>query len=81
MGTGGSLKRPGCEADHSPPSSAEVKNAWSYTSAFPYVFIAWWQLYFTELVISQESFACEDFVSTPKRKLKVSWRYISMVNY
>jgi hypothetical protein len=26
------VKRPGCEADHSPPSSAEVKNAWSYTS-------------------------------------------------
>jgi hypothetical protein len=25
-------KWPGCEADHSPPSSAEVKNAWSYTS-------------------------------------------------
>jgi hypothetical protein len=26
------LKRPGREADHSPPSSAEVKDAWSYTS-------------------------------------------------
>jgi hypothetical protein len=26
------LKRPGHEADHSPPSSADVKNAWSYTS-------------------------------------------------
>jgi hypothetical protein len=25
-------KRPGREADHSPPSSAEVKNAWNYTS-------------------------------------------------
>jgi hypothetical protein len=29
------VKRPGREADHSPPSSAEVKNAWSYTSAPP----------------------------------------------
>jgi hypothetical protein len=29
------LKRPGSEADHSPPSSAEVKNAWSYTSTPP----------------------------------------------
>jgi hypothetical protein len=28
------------EADHSPPSSAEV-NAWSYTSAPQYVFTAW----------------------------------------
>jgi hypothetical protein len=26
------LKGPGHEADHTPPSSAEVKNAWSYTS-------------------------------------------------
>jgi hypothetical protein len=26
------VKRPVREADHSPPSSAEVKNAWSYTS-------------------------------------------------
>jgi hypothetical protein len=26
------LKQPGRDADHSPPSSAEVKNAWSYTS-------------------------------------------------
>jgi hypothetical protein len=26
------LKRPRREADHPPPSSAEVKNAWSYTS-------------------------------------------------
>jgi hypothetical protein len=25
------LKRPGREDDHSPPQSAEVKNAWNYT--------------------------------------------------
>jgi hypothetical protein len=25
------VKRPGREADHSPPSSDEVKNVWSYT--------------------------------------------------
>jgi hypothetical protein len=29
------VKRPGREADHSPPSSTEVKNAWSYTSTPP----------------------------------------------
>jgi hypothetical protein len=29
------VKRPGREANHSPPSSAEVKNAWSYTSTSP----------------------------------------------
>jgi hypothetical protein len=35
MGTGSpsaGVKRPGREANHSPPPSAEVKNAWSYTS-------------------------------------------------
>jgi hypothetical protein len=29
------VKWPGHEADHSPPPSAEVKNAWSYTSTPP----------------------------------------------
>jgi hypothetical protein len=29
------VKRSGREADHSPPSSAEVKNVWSYTSTPP----------------------------------------------
>jgi hypothetical protein len=29
------VKRPGREADHSSPSSAEFKNAWSYTSTPP----------------------------------------------
>jgi hypothetical protein len=44
-GTGGSypeVKRPGHEADHAPPSSAEVKNAWSYTSTLLYVFKVWY---------------------------------------
>jgi hypothetical protein len=35
------VKRLGREADHSLPSSAEVKNAWSCTSAPQYVFMAW----------------------------------------
>jgi hypothetical protein len=35
------IKRPGREADHSPPSSADVKNAWSYTSTPQYAFMAW----------------------------------------
>jgi len=29
---GGGVCNPGGKADHSPPSSAEIKNAWSYTS-------------------------------------------------
>jgi hypothetical protein len=32
---------PGSEADHSPPSSAEVKNEWNYTSTPQYVFMVW----------------------------------------
>jgi hypothetical protein len=32
---------PGREADHLPPSTAEVKNAWRYTSTPQFVFMAW----------------------------------------
>jgi hypothetical protein len=35
------VERPGREADHSPPSSAEVKNAWNYNSTPQYTFMAW----------------------------------------
>jgi hypothetical protein len=38
MGIGGWDKA----AHHSPSFSAVVKNAWSYTSIPPYIFIAWW---------------------------------------
>jgi hypothetical protein len=34
------VKRPGRKADHSPPSNAEVKNTWIYTSTPPYAFMA-----------------------------------------
>jgi hypothetical protein len=33
-------KRPGREANHSPPASADVKKIWIYTSTPPYAFIA-----------------------------------------
>jgi hypothetical protein len=32
------VKWPGREADHSPPTSAEVKKMWIYTSTLPYAF-------------------------------------------
>jgi hypothetical protein len=35
------VKQLGCEGDHSPPSSAKVKNAWSFTSTLQYVFMVW----------------------------------------
>jgi hypothetical protein len=34
------IKRPGREADHSPPDSAVVKKMWMYTSTHPYAFMA-----------------------------------------
>jgi len=34
-----SLKGMGREANHTPPSSTEFKNAWNYTSATSYVFM------------------------------------------
>jgi hypothetical protein len=34
------VKRQGREADHSPPTSAEVKKMWIYTFTPPYVFMA-----------------------------------------
>jgi len=43
MGTGvltPGVKRPGREADHSPPSTAEVKPEWSYTSTPQYIFMS-----------------------------------------
>jgi hypothetical protein len=36
------VKRPGREADHSPPPTADVKNAWSYTSTPKHVCMAWY---------------------------------------
>jgi hypothetical protein len=35
------IKRLAREADQSPPSSAENKNAWSYASTLTYVFMSW----------------------------------------
>jgi hypothetical protein len=35
------VKRLGREADHLPPSSAEVTSAWSYNSTPQYAFMAW----------------------------------------
>jgi len=54
------IKRLGRETAHSPPSSAEVKNSWSYTSIPPYVFVAWYSVkhrnsFFTFAFISHNS--------------------------
>jgi hypothetical protein len=41
MALSSGVKLPGREANHSPPPSAKVKNAWSYICAPPYVFMVW----------------------------------------
>jgi hypothetical protein len=44
MGTrivSGGVKKPGCEVNHSLPSSPEVKDEWSHTSTNPYIYMAW----------------------------------------
>jgi hypothetical protein len=38
------VKRQTREADHSPPFSAEVKNAWSYTSTPQNAFMTWYSV-------------------------------------
>jgi hypothetical protein len=38
------VKQPEREADHSPPSSAEVKNAWSYISTPKYAFMVFYSV-------------------------------------
>jgi hypothetical protein len=35
------IKQPGRETDHSPSFSAEINNAWSYSSAVPWVSMDW----------------------------------------
>jgi hypothetical protein len=35
------VKRRGCEADHTPPTNAEAKQTWNYTSIPPDVCMAW----------------------------------------
>jgi hypothetical protein len=59
------VKRPGREADHSPHSSAEAKNAWSYTFIPQYAFMTMWSviaqgqlyIYFKFTFVSNNIFA------------------------
>jgi hypothetical protein len=65
------VKRPEREADYSPPSSAEVENAWSYTSTPQYVFMAWC------LVKHRDNFTL--FYST-NRMLQVPEQFYSLLS-
>jgi len=66
------VKRLWREADHSLPSRAEVKSAWSYTSTPKSVFMAWW------LVRNRGNFAVAFiFICSTSRQLEQTvWRFI-----
>jgi hypothetical protein len=81
------VKRPGCEADHSPPSTAKVKNAWSYTSTPPihlhgvvlskeqgHLYLLTFTL-FTHILHLYFSFRVRDQVSHPYKAGKHSFVY------
>jgi hypothetical protein len=61
------VKWPGREADHTPPSSAEV-SAWSYTSTPQSVFITW---YF----VKHRDFTFYLYIAKAKVKVKLSLRF------
>jgi hypothetical protein len=65
------VKRPGREADHSPPSSAEVKNAWSYTSTLHYVFMAWC------LVKQRDNFTLQNLICFATPNVDVTYKISS----
>ena len=68
------VKWPGREADHSPPSSAMVKNEWSYTPAPPvcfHVVLKWtfalgtgWGRSLDWINLAQDMFQWLSFVNT-----------------
>jgi len=60
------VKWPGCEADHSPPSIAEVKNAQSYISTNSYVIMVWC---LAKYRVHFKAYLCL-FVSRNKKKSK-----------
>jgi hypothetical protein len=63
------IKWPAHEADHWPPSTAKVKNAWNYTSNPQNVFMAWLaqgKLYFVTSLLPNEivnPYSCSGIVS------------------
>jgi len=57
------------EPDLSPPSSAEIKNAWGYSSSPPYVFMEWYlfkhtcNFTFTLIIIFREKICSYQVIS------------------
>jgi len=60
-------------ADDSPPPSAEVNNAWIYTSTTQYIFIAWCSNTWTILKIQLTDASFETFMAVMFKKSRSSW--------
>jgi len=58
------VKWSGHEADHSPLSSAEVNNSWSYTFIPPYIFLVW-------CLIKQRVHLCDMVLSLAQGQLYI----------
>jgi hypothetical protein len=63
------VKPLGHEAEHPPPFSAEIKNAWSYSWTPPYVFMAWYLVKPTD----NFTFNTYDFTGEIMTKLPADW--------
>jgi hypothetical protein len=48
------IKQPEREADHSPPSSAEIEIVWSYTCIPPYAIMTWCIIKYRVLFMARE---------------------------
>jgi len=74
------VKRPELEADNSPPSSAEIKKAWSYASLPQYVFMAWCLIKhrdnFTFTTKVQLSFETLSNMANITKRMDTDWRVI-----
>jgi hypothetical protein len=67
------VMRPGRDADHSPLSSAEVKNAWSYTSTPQYVFMTWCFVKHRDDFTFTFTFVMSDFLFDDTNCIKMEW--------
>jgi hypothetical protein len=46
------VKRPEHEADHSPSCSVDVKNVWSYSAIYPYVYNTYYVIKYRNTYLS-----------------------------
>lgn len=65
----------GRDADHSSPSSADVKNAWSCFSTAPFVSIAWWFIQHSEKFTSLIPWSRPRLIDLSSFPIRRTWLY------